>query len=187
MAHDGIARAIWPVHTPVDGDAAFALATGTLTATVDLLRVGALAADVTADAIVRAARNARGLPGLPAVTTSSGPDDALHGAPQHFRRAPDRRRPLDWPPHAQRRDFFVAGRSLPAPLVFATFLAANIGAGSTIGAASLGYSVGLGGWWWNASAGLGSVIFALWAGPKLWTLARTTPFPHAGRFSRVAV
>jgi len=68
MAHDGIARAIWPVHTPVDGDAAFALATGTLTAPVDLLRVGALAADVTADAIVRAARNARGLPGLPSVS-----------------------------------------------------------------------------------------------------------------------
>jgi L-aminopeptidase/D-esterase-like protein len=68
MAHDGIARAISPVHTPVDGDAAFALATGTLTPPVDLLRVGALAADVTADAIVRAARNARGLPGLPAVS-----------------------------------------------------------------------------------------------------------------------
>ena len=79
-------------------------------------------------------------------------------------------------------DFFVAGRSLPAPLVFATFLAANIGAGSTIGAASLGYSVGLGGWWWNASAGLGSVIFALWAGPKLWTLARTHHFLTLGDF-----
>ena len=79
-------------------------------------------------------------------------------------------------------DFFVAGRNLPAPLVFATFLAANIGAGSTIGAASLGYSVGLGGWWWNASAGLGSVIFALWAGPKLWTLARTHHFLTLGDF-----
>ena len=29
-------------------------------------------------------------------------------------------------------DFFVAGRRLPALLVFATFLAANIGAGSTV-------------------------------------------------------
>ena len=36
-------------------------------------------------------------------------------------------------------DFFVAGRRLPALLVFATFLAANIGAGSTVGAASIGY------------------------------------------------
>jgi L-aminopeptidase/D-esterase-like protein len=68
MAQDGIARAIWPVHTPVDGDTAFALATGTLAQPADLLRVGALAADVTADAIVRAVRNARGLPGLPAVS-----------------------------------------------------------------------------------------------------------------------
>jgi L-aminopeptidase/D-esterase-like protein len=67
MAHDGIARAIWPVHTPVDGDTAFALATGTLAQPADLLRVGALAADVTADAIVRAVQNARGLPGVPAI------------------------------------------------------------------------------------------------------------------------
>lgn len=28
-AHDGFARAIWPAHTPVDGDLVFALATGT--------------------------------------------------------------------------------------------------------------------------------------------------------------
>jgi L-aminopeptidase/D-esterase-like protein len=68
MAHDGIARAIWPVHTPVDGDTAFALATGTLSQPADLLRVGALAADATSSAILRAVRNARGLPGLPAVS-----------------------------------------------------------------------------------------------------------------------
>jgi len=68
MAHDGIARAIWPVHTPVDGDTAFALATGTLADPMDLLRVGALAADVTTDAILRAVRHARALPGLPAVS-----------------------------------------------------------------------------------------------------------------------
>jgi len=79
-------------------------------------------------------------------------------------------------------DFFVAGRSLPAPLIFATFLAANIGAGSTIGAASLGYSVGLGGCWWNASAGIGSLIFAFWAGPRLWTLARANHFLTLGDF-----
>ena len=39
-------------------------------------------------------------------------------------------------------DFFVARRSHPTPLVLATFIAANNGAGSTIGAASHGYSVG---------------------------------------------
>jgi solute:Na+ symporter, SSS family len=79
-------------------------------------------------------------------------------------------------------DFFVAGRTLPAPLVFGTFLAANIGAGSTIGAASLGYSVGLGGWWWNASAGIGSLVFAFWAGPKLWALAHANRFLTLGDF-----
>ena len=77
-------------------------------------------------------------------------------------------------------DFFVASRRLPAPLVFATFLAANIGAGSTIGAASLGYRIGLGGWWWNASAGLGSLVFAAWAGPRLWTIARDRGFLTLG-------
>ena len=79
-------------------------------------------------------------------------------------------------------DFFVAGRRLPAPLVFATFLAANIGAGSTIGAASLGYTIGLGGGWWNASAGLGSLVFALWAGPRLWQIARDHGFLTLGDF-----
>ncbi len=77
-------------------------------------------------------------------------------------------------------DFFVASRRLPAPLVFATFLAANIGAGSTIGAASLGYRIGLGGWWWNASAGLGSLVFAAWAAPRLWTIARDRGFLTLG-------
>src|SRR4029079_13320343 len=88
-----------------------------------------------------------------------------------------------------RTDFFVAGRRLPAPLIFATFLAANIGAGSTIGASSLGYSLGLGGWWWNASAGLGSLVFAAWAGPRLWKIARDRGFLTLGdwlewRYSR---
>lgn len=66
MAHDGLARAITPAHTPVDGDAIFVLATGTLEATPHLLVLGALAADVVAEAIVRAVRAAEGLPGLPA-------------------------------------------------------------------------------------------------------------------------
>ena len=57
MAHDGFARAIVPVHTPADGDTAFAIATGSLGRGADLLVVGSLAADVTAEAIV--ARPAR--------------------------------------------------------------------------------------------------------------------------------
>jgi L-aminopeptidase/D-esterase-like protein len=66
MAHDGYARAISPVHTPNDGDTIFALSTGAHESDASLTIVGALAADVMADAIVRAARQATGLPGLPA-------------------------------------------------------------------------------------------------------------------------
>lgn len=67
MAHDGFARAIWPVHTPADGDTVFALATGSRGAGDDLLVVGALAADVTARAIVRAVQQATGVNGIPAL------------------------------------------------------------------------------------------------------------------------
>jgi SSS family solute:Na+ symporter len=77
---------------------------------------------------------------------------------------------------------FVAGRRLPALLVFATFLAANIGAGSTVGAASYGYRIGIGAWWWNASAGLGSLVLAAWAGPRLWRLASDHGFLTFGDF-----
>jgi len=66
MAHDGFARAIYPSHTMGDGDTIFALATGTLSGNADVSRVGALAAQVVADAIVRAARQAKGIPGYPA-------------------------------------------------------------------------------------------------------------------------
>jgi SSS family solute:Na+ symporter len=65
-------------------------------------------------------------------------------------------------------DFFVAGRSLGAGLIFATFLAGNIGAGSTVGAASLAYRDGLSAWWWNASAGIGCLILAVTVGPRMW-------------------
>lgn len=66
MAHDGFARAIAPSHTPVDGDLVFALATGERPGAPDVGVIGALAADVMADAIVRAATQATGVPGLPA-------------------------------------------------------------------------------------------------------------------------
>jgi L-aminopeptidase/D-esterase-like protein len=66
MAQDGLARAISPVHTPYDGDTVFVLATGDLEAPPDLLRLGALAADVVAESILRATLAATSLPGLPA-------------------------------------------------------------------------------------------------------------------------
>jgi L-aminopeptidase/D-esterase-like protein len=65
MAQDGLARTIRPAHTMLDGDTIFALATGEKKA--DLSTVGAFAADVMAQAILRGARKAGpagGLPGL---------------------------------------------------------------------------------------------------------------------------
>src|SRR5213592_4029190 len=68
-------------------------------------------------------------------------------------------------------DFLVAGRRLGPGLLATTFLAANIGAGSTVGAAGLGYAFGWSAWWWVGSAGIGSFILANTVGPKIWTLA----------------
>ncbi len=65
MADDGLARAISPSHTIGDGDTVFALATGRWSGQVDPSIVGALAADVLAEAIVRAAAQADSLGGLP--------------------------------------------------------------------------------------------------------------------------
>lgn len=67
VAHDGYARAIWPVHTQADGDTIFVVATGELPGEPDVTTIGALAADVMATAIVRAARQATSLPGIPAI------------------------------------------------------------------------------------------------------------------------
>ncbi|MBK9708541.1 MAG: sodium:solute symporter family protein [Acidobacteria bacterium] len=69
-------------------------------------------------------------------------------------------------------DFFVAGRSLTGGLLFATLLAANIGAGSTVGATGLGFRDGLSAWWWVGSAGIGSMILAFTVGPRIWVIAR---------------
>jgi len=65
IAHNGLARAIRPVHTLIDGDVVFALSLGE--AEGDPGIVGALAADLLGEAIVRAVRAAEGLHGVPAV------------------------------------------------------------------------------------------------------------------------
>ena len=66
MAHDGLARTIRPAHTMLDGDTIFALATGEHTADVNI--VGAYAAEMFAQAILRAVRLAKPVAGLPAVS-----------------------------------------------------------------------------------------------------------------------
>jgi L-aminopeptidase/D-esterase-like protein len=65
MAHDGYGRAINPTHTPADGDTIFCMATGTNAARVYHGAIGALAADVMAIAIMRAATQADSIPGYP--------------------------------------------------------------------------------------------------------------------------
>lgn len=67
MSHDGLARAISPAHTMSDGDTMFSLATGAMSQEPDMLTIGALAADVVAEAIVRAVRQATGVPNYPSV------------------------------------------------------------------------------------------------------------------------
>jgi len=65
MAQDGLARTVRPAHTMLDGDTIFALSTGTRKA--DVTSVGAFAAEVMAQAIIRAVKMAKpagGLPGL---------------------------------------------------------------------------------------------------------------------------
>lgn len=53
-AHDGYARAIRPVHTQMDGDTAFALATGRVDCDVNMVQLCAAAAEVVARAIANA-------------------------------------------------------------------------------------------------------------------------------------
>ena len=81
MAHAGLARSINPVHTASDGDALFALATGGRGSgsgkgavnPAQLSLLGALAAEVTARAVLNAVRAATGLaqPGLPLLPSAS--------------------------------------------------------------------------------------------------------------------
>lgn len=67
MAHDGLARAIRPAHMPFDGDTVFTLGTGGPTVDSKLLgQLGALAADVMAQAIVSAILHAESIEGYPA-------------------------------------------------------------------------------------------------------------------------
>jgi L-aminopeptidase/D-esterase-like protein len=65
MAHDGMARAVRPAHTPFDGDTIFALASGalplttTLTRAAHVARIGSAAADCLTRAIGRAVHHSQ--------------------------------------------------------------------------------------------------------------------------------
>ena len=66
MAHDGLARTIAPAHTSFDGDVVFALSTGARPR-VHSTVIGCIAAEILAEAVVRAVTLARGLAGVPAL------------------------------------------------------------------------------------------------------------------------
>jgi len=61
MAHDGLARAINPVHTMSDGDTLFVLGTGRAATSPGMMVLGTMAAEATARAVARAARAATAL------------------------------------------------------------------------------------------------------------------------------
>lgn len=63
VTHDGFARALWPSHTPMDGDMIFALATGRATAAADMIAIGAAGAACMARAIARGIYEATPAPG----------------------------------------------------------------------------------------------------------------------------
>ncbi|NUZ07188.1 P1 family peptidase [Piscinibacter koreensis] len=73
MAHDGLARTINPVHSASDGDVVFALATGRAGRSAHVSWLGALAADVLAEAVLRAVRAAGRVsgPGVPDLPTAA--------------------------------------------------------------------------------------------------------------------
>ncbi len=71
MAQDGLARTIYPAHTPGDGDTVFSLAMGTFSGDASVMTIGALAAEVVSEAILRAVRAASSLPGIPSASDMS--------------------------------------------------------------------------------------------------------------------
>src|SRR5687768_12826520 len=61
-------------------------------------------------------------------------------------------------------------------------LAANIGAGSTVGVSGLAYRDGISAWWWVGSAGLASIVFGIWVAPALWRHAKAHDFFTTGDY-----
>ena len=68
VSHDGLAMTVRPCHTIRDGDTMFAMATGESDEPVDLTSLGAAAVEASAQAVMRAVRQATGLGGIPAIS-----------------------------------------------------------------------------------------------------------------------
>ena len=79
-AHDGLALAIRPVHTLVDGDTLFALALPRPDAApANAIALALAASEAVAEAVVRAVRAATSLHGVPAIRDLAGRDSPVRG------------------------------------------------------------------------------------------------------------
>lgn len=58
--------------------------------------------------------------------------------------------------------FFVAGRKLNSKLLCTTLIAANIGAGSTVGITGIAYKYGVSSYWWIFMSAIGTAVLAFW-------------------------
>lgn len=65
MAHDGYAKAIFPIHTPHDGDTIFTMATGEIETSNDITLIGSVAVEVMEKSIINAVKNAKSIKGIP--------------------------------------------------------------------------------------------------------------------------
>lgn len=63
MSHNGYAKAIFPIHTPHDGDTIFTIATGEVESDVTLL--GSIATEVIEKSIINAIKNAKSIDNIP--------------------------------------------------------------------------------------------------------------------------
>ena len=53
---------------------------------------------------------------------------------------------------------------------------ANIGAGSTVGVAGMGFTSGISAAWWIIASAMGTFILAFVIGPKIWEIAKNHGF-----------
>lgn len=79
-------------------------------------------------------------------------------------------------------DFFVGGRKMTPFLLFITLVAPNIGAGSTVGVAGMGFTSGISAVWWIIASAIGTFILALVIGPKIWEIAKNHGFYTLGDY-----
>lgn len=79
-------------------------------------------------------------------------------------------------------DFFVGGRKMAPFLLFITLVAPNIGAGSTVGVAGMGFTSGISAAWWIIASAVGTFILAFIVGPKIWEIAKKHGFYTLGDY-----